>query len=185
MSTMPTRAASMRRMVPLPRGRPALLAGASDLLQRLLKERVLILCRDLAPDQFRSDRDRQIDRLFANRLDGFRRYALNLLLSVLRDRFGFGGGLVAQFQAQRIRVVPGLHEERLGLGPRLRHQLRGVGLCLLQLLARFTGVFDRGSDGLLPVFERLEQRLPRVLPQQPREQQECRDRPDEKTWIDL
>src|SRR5688572_1923771 len=119
MSTMPTRAASMRRMVcRLAADAPALLAGASDLLQRLLKERVLILRRHLAPDQFRSDRDRQIDRFPANRLDGLRRFALNLLLGVLRDRFGFGGGLVAQFLAQRIGVGPGLHEERLGLGSR-------------------------------------------------------------------
>src|SRR5262245_61777494 len=123
MSTMPTRAASMRRMAAMrATGRPARSprtsgrrSAASGLLERLLEERFLILRRHLAPNQLRRNRDRQIDRLFANRLDGLRRLTLNLLLSVLRDRFGFGGRLVAQFLAQLVRVVPGLDEERLGL----------------------------------------------------------------------
>ena len=111
------------------------------------------------------------DRSTASRadlFDGLRGLALDLPLGFLGDVRGVGHGLVLEFLPEPIGVGARAGQQVFGVHARLREELAGVLLRALELLARLAGVVDGGGDRLLPLVERLEQRLPGELAQQER-----------------
>src|SRR5262249_550502 len=74
---------------------------------------------------------------------------------------------------------------RVGLGARLRHDLRRLRVQPLQLLLRLLRVVERLANRVLTRLERLQERPPRELREQPQQDEERDDRPDEEPGICL
>ena len=96
----------------------------------------------------------------------------DLALGVLDDVLGVGARLLLHLLAGADGVGARARDDGIGLGPRLGEDARRFVVQALQLLPRLPRFIERLADRFLPAIERVEQRAPRELGEQPSEHDE-------------
>src|SRR5262245_13998470 len=90
-----------------------------DFSEGLLHQPIGVGRRDVALQDLRRDRDRELDRLVADALDRARGLLLDLALRVLDDQLGVGPRLLLEILAEAGGVGAGARDDRLRLDARL------------------------------------------------------------------
>src|SRR5579863_2265338 len=141
-------------------GRRASVLDGVDLLDRLVDERGVVVLRHGALQNLRRNREREVDRLAPQLLDGAVGLELNLALGAFDDRPAVGDGLLAHLLTERVGIGAAALHDAFGLDPGLGQNPERLLLNPLELLADPLGVVDRLGDELPARLERREERLP-------------------------